>query len=570
MYSISELNGVKIYNLSAGKSTTQFIEEATVKKTSLRYNKDFRRRVELIQDFDFPASSSRVKISEDQQYIIASGLYAPQIKVFETTDLSMKCMRGMDSEIIDFTILGSDYSKLAFIGADRSVEFHAQFGRHYKTRVPKFPRKICFNPHTCDLIVAGSSEEIWRLSLDEGKFLQSMISDSQEINALDYNPYLNVLMTGGHQGAVETWDYRERSKVNKVIANRGADITSLIHDNSGFLFASGSQDGLVRLYDLRYSSHILEVQHPYKLPIKSVKFHEASKNLISVDKKQIKIYNKSTGKIFTNIESNSDINDIELVADSGLILVANDNPRIGTYFIPELGPAPKWSPYLENITEELEENMTSTVYDEYKFVTKDDLEALNATNLIGTKNLKQYLHGFLMRNKLYEKLKNIHDPFAYEKYRKERIKKELEKKYQNRIVIPSKKPKVNEDFLEQLQKQPENKKSKVKTSDLINDPRFKGLFTKEDFEIDINSEAYRLNHPTAFKKHGRIREADGDSEGNVSEDEEQKAIIQKIKAFDEKKKSPKLNFEERLKQEKANKDAEFKNKRNFNKKKLKV
>jgi hypothetical protein len=37
-YQISELNGVKIYNLSAGKSTPEFLDEARKLKKSLRYN----------------------------------------------------------------------------------------------------------------------------------------------------------------------------------------------------------------------------------------------------------------------------------------------------------------------------------------------------------------------------------------------------------------------------------------------------------------------------------------------------------------------------------------------------
>jgi len=37
-YSVSELNGVKIYNLSAGKTRIQFIEEAIKTKANLKYN----------------------------------------------------------------------------------------------------------------------------------------------------------------------------------------------------------------------------------------------------------------------------------------------------------------------------------------------------------------------------------------------------------------------------------------------------------------------------------------------------------------------------------------------------
>ena len=69
---------------------------------------------------------------------------------------------------------------------------------------------------------------------------------------------------------------------------------------------------------------MLEMNHQYKKPINSLIFHEKTKNLISADDKIIKIYNKDTGKIFTNIESKTKINQVELVKNSGLLLVANE------------------------------------------------------------------------------------------------------------------------------------------------------------------------------------------------------------------------------------------------------
>lgn len=52
-------------------------------------------------------------------------------------------------------------------------------------------------------------------------------------------------------------------------------------------------------------------------------------------------------------------------------------------FLQSIGPAPKWCSFLDNLTEELEESNTQTVYDDYKFVTKKDLEDLGMTHLLG-------------------------------------------------------------------------------------------------------------------------------------------------------------------------------------------
>lgn len=73
---------------------------------------DIRRRIELIQDFDMPGLSTSVKVSRDNQYIIATGIYKPRIKCFEVNNLSLKFERCFDSEVITFQILSEDYSKV--------------------------------------------------------------------------------------------------------------------------------------------------------------------------------------------------------------------------------------------------------------------------------------------------------------------------------------------------------------------------------------------------------------------------------------------------------------------------
>lgn len=53
----------------------------------------------------------------------------------------------------------------------------------------------------------------------------------------------------------------------------------------------------------------------------------------------------------TSIEpAAGNINDLCVFSDSGLMLLALDSSQIPSYFIPALGPAPKWCSYLENLT----------------------------------------------------------------------------------------------------------------------------------------------------------------------------------------------------------------------------
>ena len=57
-----------------------------------------------------------------------------------------------------------------------------------------------------------------------------------------------------------------------------------------------------------------------------------------------------------------------------------------------------------SLQEEMEEGAQTTIYDDFKFLTKEDLERLNLTNLIGTNLLRAYMHGFFIDYRLYKKV----------------------------------------------------------------------------------------------------------------------------------------------------------------------
>jgi ribosome biogenesis protein ENP2 len=85
-----------------------------------------------------------------------------------------------------------------------------------------------------------------------------------------------------------------------------------------------------------------------------------------------------------------------------MIFVANESSQMHTYYIPALGPAPRWCSFLDNLTEEMEENPQQHVYDDFKFVTRKELASLGMEHLIGSNVLKAYMHGYFMDLRLYE------------------------------------------------------------------------------------------------------------------------------------------------------------------------
>lgn len=66
-----------------------------------------------------PGVSTTVRISNDGQYVLATGIYKPRIKCFDVNNLSLKFERCFDAEAVTFQILSDDYSKVS----ERAVFF---------------------------------------------------------------------------------------------------------------------------------------------------------------------------------------------------------------------------------------------------------------------------------------------------------------------------------------------------------------------------------------------------------------------------------------------------------------
>jgi ribosome biogenesis protein ENP2 len=65
-------NDVKQYNLTAGRSLPEWLDERK-RRSLLKKDVELRRRLELLQDFDMPSVSSNVRISNDGDFILATG-----------------------------------------------------------------------------------------------------------------------------------------------------------------------------------------------------------------------------------------------------------------------------------------------------------------------------------------------------------------------------------------------------------------------------------------------------------------------------------------------------------------
>lgn len=96
--------------------------------------------------------------------------------------------------------------------------------------------------------------------------------------------------------------------------------------------------------------------------------------------------------------------------------------------------------------------------------------------------------------RLYKKAKSVAEPFEFDKYRKKKIRETIEQDRANRVQVKQL-PKVNKDLALKLMNDQLNKKKKDTASSLLSDDRFKDLFANPDFEVDKNTDEYRLLNP---------------------------------------------------------------------------
>lgn len=503
----------------------------------------------------------------------------------------MSFARHTDTVNHTFQLLSTDYTKSLHLQCDRSLEFHTAGGIHYRTRIPRYGRDLKYNRRTAEALVpavgvnADGNGEVYRLNLELGRFMKGY---ELEVGGDDFDSLGGGALQGGINagavncaaiaegshglmafgtsiGTVELWDARSRNRVGAVgppgsvstTTDERPQITALDFHRSGLQLATGSSTGIVHTYDLRSPVPLLKKDQGYDYPIQTLRYlapssttthTTASENLIlSADKRAIKLWHSQTGAHWTSVEPAVDLNCVEWVPDTGMFLTANEGRQQHAFFIPQLGPAPKWCAFLDNLVEEMAEDgedpnafkstvLTSgggEVYDNYKFLDQQQLRELSLDHLIGqTSLLRPYMHGYFVAQNLYEQARLLVNPDLAEHQRQKSIQDRINKERESRIRGTKKVAvKVNRKLAERLAaKEEANERRKAQrvlrqggdepqatsgaedadtpeeataeekkpktTERLLGDLRFKDLFEQEDFAIDETSREFALHNPS--------------------------------------------------------------------------
>jgi ribosome biogenesis protein ENP2 len=565
-------SAVPVYTVS-GSGIARDLPNWLNQKGREKKDAEYASRVELLQDFEFEEASQCVRVSEDGEWVMSTGTYKPQIHTHYLPNLSLSWARHTDTLNKTFIFLSADYSKTVHLQEDRSIEFHTPGGRHHTLRIPRYGRDLAYARVNTELLVpavgvnANGLGEVFRFNLEAGRFMSPFELDvggddvrsigagslqggvgSGSVNTVAIAEDSHGLFSFGTSlGTVDYWDPRSRARVATLQLPSDLDgrpeVTALDFHYSGIKLAAGTSSGLIYQYDLRSPNPILKKDQGYGYPIhhlqyltfsSTTKASNTEPKILSADRRIVKIWDERDGTPWTSIEPSVDINSIAWCRDSGVFLTANEGKQQHAFFIPQLGPAPRWCSFLDNVVEEMADDPNDPqsfnnrkpgeVYDNYKFLTTAQLRMLNMDHLIGkTSLLRPYMHGFFVAQNLYEEAKLIANPTSWEEERAKRVQEKIDKERESRIRGQKKiTAKVNRKMVERiLEREEKNERRRAQRvlaqggdekpsvnppvetqvqpqeKGVLADSRFSRLFQDEDFEIDETSREFQQLNPSS-------------------------------------------------------------------------
>jgi ribosome biogenesis protein ENP2 len=560
-------SAVPVYTVAGSETSRNLPDWLNPRKQ--KKNSEYDNRVELLQDFEFEEASQCVRVSEDGEWVMSTGTYKPQIHTHYLPNLSLSWARHTDTLNKTFIMVSSDYSKTVHLQEDRSIEFHTPGGCHHSLRIPRYGRDLAYDKTNAELLIpavgvnSNGFGEVYRVNLELGRFMTEFEVDvggddmtssgggalqggirvgGVNTAALAQESH-NLYAFGTTLGTVEYWDPRSRTRVASlglpVDLDGRPEVTAMSFHRAGIQQAIGTSSGMIYMYDLRSPQPVLKKDQGYGYPMQHVEFLTPSTKsrmatsepkVLSGDRRILKIWDQHTGDPWTSIEPAVDMNCVAWCPDSGMILTANEGKQQHAFFIPQLGPAPRWCAFMDNVVEEMADDPTDPhsfasrkigeVYDNFKFLTLPQLRSINLDHLVGKTNLlRPYMHGYFVAQRLYEEARLIANPSTWEEERAKRVQEKIDKERESRIRGKKKvTAKVNRKLVERiLEKEEKNERKRAQrvlaqggdektVADVIAgeeedkgvlaDSRFSRLFQDEDFTVDETSREFKQLNPS--------------------------------------------------------------------------
>lgn len=162
-------------------------------------------------------------------------------------------------------------------------------------------RAIALHPLEPLMAIAGAERKIYILDTDKWQWIQT-IDDAHEgtIFDLSFHPEGDILISGGMDAHIKTWNWRNSELLNDIPAHNFTVNSIHINVQKGIL-ATGSRDNSIKLWDL-FSLDILKVldqskAHHHLNSVNALSWSKDGELLISAgDDRTIRVWNVENGR----------------------------------------------------------------------------------------------------------------------------------------------------------------------------------------------------------------------------------------------------------------------------------
>jgi len=411
----TSVNGIKTYHITSESVLPDHYGARANRRIGT--HSALKNRVDFIADFEFVGSSRQLCVSNDGLTVAVTGEYPPQIKIFDLVDLSQSTLFSLNGMPCHFQFVSDDWSKLVALRIDRKLDFFNKGGEFFTVPLPMKCRHFSYSKPTADIILASEESQLLRVNLELGQFMKPIPTTYGSANQVVISDVHQLIAAGFESGEIEFFDPRDKRSI--VSVSLGNEVTKMAFDQTGFKLATGMSNGSVSIFDIRSSKPLYSYSHRNQSPINSIYFHP-SHYVISGDKRGCRIHGSDDGKFFTSFETKYQMNSVVPFQSSGLLFATVESEKIQVMLIPELGPAPRWASFLDNIVTDVdaEKEEGMEMYQDMKFITRDDIEKFEMHHLIKSSVLKPYMHGFFIPRELYRLITDKSSSTEYGDYLK--------------------------------------------------------------------------------------------------------------------------------------------------------
>ena len=113
----------------------------------------------------------------------------------------------------------------------------------------------------CRFASCGGDRQVFLWDVSTGNVIRKFRGHDSAVNAVQYSPNYDILVTGGYDQSTKVWDSRSRSiDPIQVMRAFGDSVTSVdVTDRSDII--AGSVDGTVRRFDVRMGRAVTDLVH---------------------------------------------------------------------------------------------------------------------------------------------------------------------------------------------------------------------------------------------------------------------------------------------------------------------